>query len=263
MTTTKGELTWNKCGLDLYTSMAGARLVHFTGVNKGDRVLDVGAGAGSSAIAAARRGGTVTALDLSPELLEVAQQNAEIAGVKFETKQADAHQLPFEANSFDVVISAFGHMVMPDGEGVLREMLRVLKPGGRLGVCTWPPTSPVGEFCRLLERFHRVVGIPLLMNVTSWGKTDFIREQLGEAVTDIQFDIYTIRAPYMSPQHHVRHVVQAGGRHAEEPKLTEEQQRLAKTVTFNMLDTVTPFFDETEHVIRFNCLLTRASKKTA
>jgi SAM-dependent methyltransferase len=153
-------------------------------------------------------------------------------------------------------------MVIPESDVVLREMLRVLKPGGRVALATWPPTSPVGEFIRRLEHYGEVVfdrKPPLRMS--SWGKTDFLRDQLDAVATDIRFDIYQIRAPYMSPRHHVLHVQENGPKTGPRPELTEEQKRRAAGLKLDMLDTVIPFFDEDESVVRLNCLLTRATKK--
>src|SRR6185295_7780349 len=107
-------------------------LVRYAGVKAGQTLLDVGTGTGVVAITAARRGATVTGLDLTPELLEQAKQSAPIAGLTITWKEGDAEALPFGDATFDVVLSQFGHMFAPRPEAALKEMLRVLKPGGRL-----------------------------------------------------------------------------------------------------------------------------------
>ena len=112
---------------------------------RGDRVLDVGCGTGVVAITAARLGAKVRAVDLTPELLERARENAGIAKVDIEWTEADVEKLPFRDAEFDVVVSQFAHMFAPRPEIAAGEMLRVLRPGGTLGFATWPPELMVGR----------------------------------------------------------------------------------------------------------------------
>src|SRR3712207_3879342 len=91
----------------------GPRLVEACGIESGMRVLDVAAGTGNASIPAAERGATVTASDLTPELLEAGRSRAEASGVELEWVPADAERLPFEEGSFDVVMSSIGAMFAP------------------------------------------------------------------------------------------------------------------------------------------------------
>ncbi len=124
----------------------GDRLTQAVAVAPGERVLDVACGTGNAAIPAAHAGGTVIGLDLTPELLDVAQQRAAESGAEIDLQVGDAEALPFEDTSFDVVLSTFGCMFAPRHEIVAGEMARVLRPGGRLGIVSWTPDGAMGDF---------------------------------------------------------------------------------------------------------------------
>ncbi|HXM20213.1 MAG TPA: class I SAM-dependent methyltransferase [Terriglobales bacterium] len=118
-------------------------LVEYARPKPGMKVLDLASGTGEPAISLAARVGSeghVTALDLSSELLQIASERAQQRGLtNFSTQQADAHQLPFSDQSFDLVTSRFGVMFFQDCEKALREVHRVLKPGARACFLTWGP----------------------------------------------------------------------------------------------------------------------------
>jgi ubiquinone/menaquinone biosynthesis C-methylase UbiE len=128
----------------------GGRLVRRIDVTEGDDVLDVACGTGNAAIPAALAGGRVVGLDLTPELFVAARERAASAGVEVQWLEGDAEALPFEDESFDVVLSTFGCMFAPQQEIVARELARVLRPGGRLGLSSWTPEGGVGEFFRVI-----------------------------------------------------------------------------------------------------------------
>ena len=132
---------------------AGGDLVERVGVSEGDRVLDVACGTGNAAIPAAVAGGRVTGLDITPELFDAAQRRAAEAGVTLELVEGDAEELPFDDGAFDVVLSTFGCMFAPRHEVAARELARVLRPGGRLGVAAWRPDGTVGDFFRTVAQF--------------------------------------------------------------------------------------------------------------
>src|SRR4051794_38952503 len=114
--------------------VVGELLVRDLHVHAGERVLDVAAGAGNTALAAARRFGDVTCTDYVPDLLEHAADRARAEGVSLRTEVADAQALPYPDGSFDVVTSTFGAMFAPDQAATGAELVRVLRPGGRLGM---------------------------------------------------------------------------------------------------------------------------------
>ena len=186
--------------LQLFTTIPAARLVEHAGVKAGMRVLDVACGTGVVAVTAARQGARVTGLDLTPELLQEARTNARIAGVDIDWHEGDVEQLPFDAGTFDVVLSQFGHMFAPRPDLATREMLRVLKPGGTIAFSTWPPELFIGRMFRLVSEFLPPPP-PGVSPPPQWGDPAVVRERLGAAVRDIVFDRDRLAAPAMSLGH--------------------------------------------------------------
>jgi 2-polyprenyl-3-methyl-5-hydroxy-6-metoxy-1,4-benzoquinol methylase len=185
--------------LEMFTTPSAARLVNHAHVLPDHRVLDVGCGTGVVAITAARLGAEVTGIDLTPELIERARENSAIAAVEIAWHQGDAEELPFEDESFDVVLSQFGHMFAPRPDVAVAEMLRVLAPGGTIAFSTWPPEFYIGRLFSLVARYAPppagVAPPPL------WGDPGIIRERLGRGVRDIAFLGGTNWVPALSPQH--------------------------------------------------------------
>ena len=122
----------------------GGILVETVEVQPGQRVLDVAAGTGSSALPAARRGAEVTATDLTPELLDVARVAAAAQGVVLTFQAADAEALPYADGEFDTVISAIGVMFAPHHQQAADELVRVCRPGGSLGLLSLTPEGMLG-----------------------------------------------------------------------------------------------------------------------
>jgi SAM-dependent methyltransferase len=187
--------------LEMWTTPTAARLVRHARIASGARVLDVGCGTGVVAITAARRGARATGLDLTPELLERARENARIAGLEIEWHQGDVEQLPFEDAAFDVVLSQFGHMFAPRPEVAVSEMLRVLKPGGTIAFSTWPPELGMGRVFAMITRYMPPPPIEI-PPPPLWGDPNVIRQRLGEAVRDIVFARGDMVVPALSPQHY-------------------------------------------------------------
>ncbi len=185
--------------LAAFTTTAAASLVEFAGVREGATLLDVACGTGVAAITAARAGATVCGLDLSPVLLEEARKNSGILGAVIQFGEGDVENLPYTDNSFDVVLSQFGHMFAPRPDVAVSEMLRVLKPGGRIAFSTWPPELLVGSLFTLVARY--VPGPPGAAAPVEWGDPNVVRQRLGDAVRDIEFDRDEMVIPALSPQH--------------------------------------------------------------
>jgi ubiquinone/menaquinone biosynthesis C-methylase UbiE len=118
----------------------------------GAKVLDVACGNGNTALAAARRFGEVVGLDYVASLLEEGKERARAEGLRIDFREGDAEDLPFQDGSFDVVLSTLGAMFAPDQERVAGELLRVLKPGGKIGMANWSPDSFVGELFRTMGK---------------------------------------------------------------------------------------------------------------
>jgi SAM-dependent methyltransferase len=139
--------------VETFLSPLGPRLVDACGIGPGMRVLDVGAGNGNASIPAARRGATVTASDLTPELLDAGRARADAAGVEIDWVVGDAERLPFEDGQFDVVISSIGAMFAPHHQAAADELVRVCAPGGTIGLLSWTPEGMIGSLFRMMGPF--------------------------------------------------------------------------------------------------------------
>jgi ubiquinone/menaquinone biosynthesis C-methylase UbiE len=165
----------------------GPALVAAAGVGPGQRVLDVAAGSGNTAIPAARAGADVVASDLTPELFDAGRADAAAAGVELEWVEADAEALPFEDAAFDVVLSSFGAMFAPRHQVVADELLRVVRPGGTIGMANWTPAGVVGQFFLTLAPFMPPPP-PGFVPPVLWGVEDHVRELFGDRVADLRFE---------------------------------------------------------------------------
>jgi SAM-dependent methyltransferase len=132
---------------------ASDALVEMAGVGPGDRVLDVAAGNGNTALAAARRGAIVTAVDITPAQIERGRKRADAERLEVEWREADAEELPFSDASFDCVLSTFGVAFAPYGERAAPEMFRVVRSGGVVGASRWADEGYFARFDALEAEF--------------------------------------------------------------------------------------------------------------
>ena len=172
----------------------GERLVRRVGVGAGEDVLDVACGTGNVALRAAQAGGRVVGLDLTPELFEAGRRLAADAGVEVEWVEGDAEDLPFEDASFDLVLSTFGVMFAPRHQVAADELVRVLRPGGRLGVCSWTPGGAQGEFFRTLGE-HLPPPPPFAQPPALWGTEAHVRELFAGSGVTLEFERATAPEP--------------------------------------------------------------------
>ena len=187
--------------LENLTGTAAPHLVRFAGIRSGQSVLDVACGTGVVALTAARAGANVQGLDLTPELVARARENAALMRIEASFQEGDAEALPFPDASFDVVVSQFGHMFAPRPDVAIAEMLRVLKPGGAVAFSTWPPELLVGRWFALMGRYAPPP--PAGVSPPSqWGDPNIVRERLGSGVRDLEFTRNTMYYPTLSPQHY-------------------------------------------------------------
>jgi len=215
--------------LEVITTPAGARLVHFAGVGPGMRVLDVGCGTGVVAVTAARTGAQVQGIDLTPELLDRARENATTAAVAVDWREGDVEQLPYSDGEFDVVLSQFAHMFAPRPQVAVGEMLRVLRAGGTIAFSTWPPELLVGRTMALRAKYLPPPP-PGVASPEPWGQTEFVRTQLGDRVRDLVFDRGSLRVPALSVQHFRLNIERAAGpmRKLVEAMESKSPERLAE-----------------------------------
>jgi SAM-dependent methyltransferase len=174
---------YEKLATDLLTSL-GPVLVAATGIARGDRVLDVAAGTGNVAIPAAETGASVVASDLCPELLEHGRALAAERGVDLEWREANAHELPFGDDEFDVVMSCIGVMFAPFHQLAANELVRVCKPGGRIGLISWTPEGHIGQLWAAMKPYAPPPP-PGAQPPPLWGQEEHVRALLGDGVTDV------------------------------------------------------------------------------
>ena len=163
----------------------GPTLVTASGMRAGDRVLDVASGTGNVAIAAAEAGASVVASDLTPELFEAGRARAAERGVELEWREADAEALPFGDGEFDVVVSCIGVMFAPHHQAAADELVRVCRPGGRIGLLNWTPEGFIGQMFATMKPYAPPPP-PGASPPPLWGREEHVRELLGDRVTDVR-----------------------------------------------------------------------------
>lgn len=184
-------------------SWIGESLVREVDVHAGERVLDVAGGNGNASLPAARRFADVLTTDYVPELLTEAQRRADADGIELRTQLADAQSLPFPDGSFDVVLSTIGAMFAPDQEAVARELLRVCRPGGRIGMANWTPESAVGDMFRVVG--SRVPPPQGVLPAVAWGKEDRVAELLGVGCSELRLQRRTCPWRFPSTRAFLQH----------------------------------------------------------
>ncbi len=157
----------------------GPVLVEACGISSGQRVLDVAAGSGNVAIAAARAGASAVASDLTTENFEGGRREADKQGVELEWVEADAEALPFDDDEFDAVTSSLGAIFAPDHQAVADEMLRVCRPGGTIGMINFTPEGLAADFFGVLAPCAPPPP-PDAQPPLEWGSERHVRERFGE-----------------------------------------------------------------------------------
>jgi ubiquinone/menaquinone biosynthesis C-methylase UbiE len=182
-----------------------SHLVKLLHIQPKDTVLDVACGNGNSAIAARSLGANVTGVDITPELLSLAaeeERTSQISGIVW--KLGDAQNLPFDDESFDVVLSTFGHMFAANPEFAAKELIRVTKKGGRIGFATWPPELAIGAIFRTnakhLSKANKNNAITPPPSPLLWGIPEVVEKRMN-GVSEIYFDRGTTTFSMLSPNH--------------------------------------------------------------
>jgi SAM-dependent methyltransferase len=167
-----------------YTVKAAEEFVDRLNIKAGDKVLDVACGTGNLAIPAARAGADVTGVDIAPNLLEQARHRAALEGWNIRFDEGDPEQLPFADTTFDLVMSSFGAMFAPRPERAAAELIRVCRPGGRIAMANWVPTSFVAKMFAVGARFVQPPeGLP---SPILWGDEATARSRLANGALDIR-----------------------------------------------------------------------------
>jgi len=182
--------------------IVGESLAEAIDIQAGERVLDVAAGNGNATLAAARRFADVTSTDYVPELLDKGRARADAEGLKVVFKVADAEDLPFESASFDVVMSTFGAMFTPDHTRPAREMMRVLRDGGRIGLANWTPEGFIGQLFKVIGSYlPQPAG---LKSPALWGTESRMFNLFGSEAADIQCRRKEFKFRYRSAAHWIQ-----------------------------------------------------------
>lgn len=179
--------------------IVGEQLAESMDICAGERVIDIAAGNGNATLAAARRFAKVTSTDYVPALLQRGAERARAEGLEVEFIEADAEALPFADASFDAALSTFGAMFTPQHERPAQEMLRVVRPGGRIGLANWTPGGFIGEL-------FKVIGAYLpppagLKSPALWGTEPHIVELFGARAADIKTTRRDFNFRYASADH--------------------------------------------------------------
>jgi ubiquinone/menaquinone biosynthesis C-methylase UbiE len=181
--------------------IVGEQLCEALDLRAGQRVLDIAAGNGNASLAAARRWCEVTSTDFVPALLARGQARAAAEGFNIAFQEADAESLPFADASFDAVVSTYGVMFTPDQKKAAAEMLRVCRPGGKIGLANWTPEGFVGQMFKTLGQY-----LPPPAGAKSpalWGTRERLAELFGSAARSIEAEPRDFMFRYRSPAHFI------------------------------------------------------------
>jgi SAM-dependent methyltransferase len=173
-------------------------LVSQAEIGPGERVLDVATGTGHAAIAAARIGADVTGIDYVPALLDIARRRAAAEALDVEFAQTAAEELPFADGSFDVAISALGVMFAADHDRAASELVRVVRPGGRIALASWTRTGFLGGMLGIVGRY--VSPPPGAQSPVRWADEDVVAGLLGDGVKGVTSSVHAIRQRFTSAE---------------------------------------------------------------
>jgi ubiquinone/menaquinone biosynthesis C-methylase UbiE len=200
------QQTWSEGDFSMVASLVygvAESLAEALEIVPDERVLDVACGSGNGAIAAARRTwGNTVGVDFVPALLERGRERAAAERLEVEFLEADAQELPFADASFDVAMSIFGAMFAPDQERTAAELLRVVKPGGRIGMANWTPDGGIGGL--FLTVAKHLGGPPAgVAPPPLWGLEEHLRKLFGDGIAELRVEKLTSRQAFRSADHYL------------------------------------------------------------
>ncbi|HXV06071.1 MAG TPA: methyltransferase domain-containing protein [Solirubrobacterales bacterium] len=197
------QRTWSEGDFSMVAAIvfrAADDLAEALDIVPGERVLDVACGSGNGALAAARRAwGNTVGVDFVPALLERGRERAAAERLDVEFVEGDAAELPFEDGEFDVVMSIFGAMFAPEQERTASELLRVCKPGGRIGMANWVPDGEIGRMFMTVAK--HVPPPPGVKPPLVWGVEDNLRQLFGDGIADLRVERKASRQTFRSVDH--------------------------------------------------------------
>jgi SAM-dependent methyltransferase len=246
--------------LALFILPVSAHLVRLCNVSPSDKVLDVACGTGNTAITARRMGGAkVTGVDFTPELLYQAKTEATLAEADgIEWKEGYAENMPFVDETFDVVASSFGHMFAQNPEVAIKEMLRVLKRGGRVAFATWPAELVNGQLSEVMARhIPSPPNNPPPPSPMQWGIPDVVKKRLGSDVKDIHFERGFVNIPMLSPNHYWRMASTKSGPLIQAIQTLKDTQKV-ESLKKDVLQAIAPYTHD--NTLRLDYLVTMATK---
>ncbi len=181
--------------------IVGEQLAEAVDLRWDEHVLDVAAGNGNATLAAARRGARVVSTDYVPALLDLGRARAEAEQLRVAFQPADAEALPFADAAFDVVLSTFGVMFTPDHAQAANELLRVCRPGGRIGLANWRPEGFIGQMFKVLGR--HLPPPPGVQPPSLWGTHAHLHALFGDRVSALSATPRLFNFRYRSATHMV------------------------------------------------------------
>jgi SAM-dependent methyltransferase len=179
--------------------IVGESLAEAVDLRAGERVVDVAAGNGNATLAAARRFAQVTSTDYVPALLDKGRERARAEHLDVRFEVADAEDLPYEEDSFDVALSTFGVMFTPDHARAAGELLRVVRSGGRIGLANWTPDGFIGRLFKVIGA--HVPPPPGLRSPALWGTAAHLDALFGASAREIRCQARRFNFRYRSPEH--------------------------------------------------------------
>ena len=198
----KQQATWASGDfgrIGVLLQIVGESLCEAVDLVSGEKVIDVAAGNGNASLAAARRFADVTSTDYVPELLAQGRRRADADQLPMAFQVADAEQLPYPDSSFDVALSSFGVMFAPNQERAGSELLRVVRPGGRIALASWTPEGFVGQLFELMRGF---VAPPAgLRSPMAWGSETRLVELFGPQASDLRTERKSYVFRFRSAEH--------------------------------------------------------------
>ncbi len=256
--------SYNEIGL--FFLPGSARLVRLCNIFPTDNGLDVACGTGNTAITAKMlsRGAKVTGVDITPELLIIAGEEASLAEAEdIEWKEGNVEALPFEDETFDVVLSIFGHIFTLNPEVAIQEMLRVTKSEGRIAFATWPPELANG---RLFETMAKYIPFSSVVHDQSppsppspmlWGIPEVVQKRLCNSVKNIHFERGAVNEPVLSLNHWWKISITKSGSLIHVIQSLKDAQKI-ESLKNDILQAIAP--NICENVLKLDYLITKAIK---